>query len=802
MEDQLLDKLERDDTFCQFLKDDFDVKAYASQSLQAAVVSDLLIKLSAGIGTLDRELHQQVSTHHDDLLSQATGIETLESVLEMMHVRVQTLMSAVERLRTRLLEPFNKTAHHTIMLRNLQETCDMLRAIVRVMYLTKRLRVQVSGGAREITKAAQSLSELDHLMKSIDLSDVEVIEKDQMLIRQERKNVEYQAEQMLISGMEMQKQSHVATALQVFYNLGLLLPTIEKCIQTNEDMLRKSAHDAFNMTALSQQHALGLGGPRGKSAPGRAALPSIGSTPEFRATLWNNMEKLADQIQRTCQHVMHLQLVLAKKKDPVTHMCFMDELEKLGGGLILKRFWENVSGILKTEFSKTANESTHIRQAFEGQFPKLLYIFRDLWQRLQNFGAPSSASDEYDKKRVTFEVEAVLRGTLVDFESAYLSQSLSRLFDPVNIMFASTDNTLPLTKDVDIIARNISSELNAAAIDAELHRTVAKNVVKMIKLFAVKCEQMVCTNGEASQVIGPPTTGQTRNAHLINLLAYFKQQVSQVINNLGSSASFEMVQIIHPSLDGISLLMHSAAGPFLKSITEAVEAIILTIHNEDYSMSVQGEGDHVSCSLYMKELKDFLTRVKSQYLSLFECPHFVTTSIPPVMLRTVDFMIRHISLVRPLGGGGKKKLAADLTEVEKVLTNLCSVNNDLGRAFRALRSFRSLLFQTPEHISQSPSVGEAIPYSIAIHVLFSKVPSNEGLRSPHQVTGWSISRYSQWLDEHPQENARLTFLQGTLDAYARDVKQQKRKEYATVYPIMVQLLKKGLHQTSSINKGH
>lgn len=41
-----------------------------------------------------------------------------------------------------------------------QATCDLLRRIVRIQRLTKRLHVQLQGGVRELTKAAQSLSEL------------------------------------------------------------------------------------------------------------------------------------------------------------------------------------------------------------------------------------------------------------------------------------------------------------------------------------------------------------------------------------------------------------------------------------------------------------------------------------------------------------------------------------------------------------------------------------------------------------------------------------------------------------------
>ena len=41
-----------------------------------------------------------------------------------------------------------------------QEACDLLRRVIRITYLSKRLQTQINGGAREITKAAQSLNEL------------------------------------------------------------------------------------------------------------------------------------------------------------------------------------------------------------------------------------------------------------------------------------------------------------------------------------------------------------------------------------------------------------------------------------------------------------------------------------------------------------------------------------------------------------------------------------------------------------------------------------------------------------------
>lgn len=104
-------------------------------------------------------------------------------------------------------------------------------------------------------------------------------------------------------------------------------------------------------------------------------LPTPGNTAAFRAALWTNLEKLMDQICAACRQVcgylrpltdctarvlnntlktkteavcrtdelsmkfsllhifqvQHLQKVLMKKRDPVTHVCFIDEIIKVGG---------------------------------------------------------------------------------------------------------------------------------------------------------------------------------------------------------------------------------------------------------------------------------------------------------------------------------------------------------------------------------------------------------------------------------------------------------------------------------------
>lgn len=65
------------------------------------------------------------------------------------------------------------------------------------------------------------------------------------------------------------------------------------------------------------------------SNPGRTTMPSIGNTPQFRALLWTNIEKILDLLYNYVAQLSNLTKVLSKKKDPITHGSFIDELVKV-----------------------------------------------------------------------------------------------------------------------------------------------------------------------------------------------------------------------------------------------------------------------------------------------------------------------------------------------------------------------------------------------------------------------------------------------------------------------------------------
>uniref|UniRef100_A0A8B9GNK2 Conserved oligomeric Golgi complex subunit 5 n=1 Tax=Astyanax mexicanus TaxID=7994 RepID=A0A8B9GNK2_ASTMX len=748
----------------EFLKQEFDVKTYTARAIHHAVIAEQLAKLAQGISQLDRELHCQVVARHEDLLAHATGIESLEGT--------QYCLSST-------CSPV---------------ACDLLRRIIRILYLSKRLQVQLQGGSRELTKAAQSLNELDYLSQGVDLSGIDVIENDLLLISRVRLEVENQAKRILEQGMEIQNPSQVGTALQVFYNLGSLRETIISVVDGYKASVQESITSALDVKVLTQPANT-------RGAPGRAVIPIPGNTATFRAALWTNLEKLMDHICSACSQVQHLQKVLTKKRDPVTHVCFIDEIVKEGHPDILYIFWNSVTQMLSVELKKSTQASTFLKQALEGEYPKLLRLYNELWKRLQQYSAKiqvvpvgSGSGLEFDSTVTENDIqdlftntkqdpEKSLKESLQPYEAAYLSKSLSRLFDPINLVFPQGGYSPPASDEMDSIIKTIASELNVALVDSGLTVAVAKNVAKTVQLFCVKSEQLLCTQGDASQVIGPLTEGQRRNVAVVNSLYQLQQAVSKVISALSIPVDAEQ---------SLTALMDSAVQPLLMSVTDSVEAILITMHQEDFS-GRSGQQPDMPCSLYMRELQGFVTRVMNDYFRPLQCLDFLYDRTEGVAQRAITLFIRHACLLRPLGEGGKMRLAADFAQMELAIAPFCRRVSDLGKVYRLLRSFRPLLFQTSEKISSSQAVGDLIPYSTILHFLFTRAPAE--LKSPHQRAEWSVARYSQWLDDHPSEKDRLVLIRGALEAYVQSVRARQGKNFAPVYPVMLHLLQKATSGT-------
>lgn len=58
--------------------------------------------------------------------------------------------------------------------------------------------------------------------------------------------------------------------------------------------------------------------------------PTNVTAPQYAAALWSSLEALVEEMSSCCVKVYALENVLKLKKDPMTHVVFLDEAMKVG----------------------------------------------------------------------------------------------------------------------------------------------------------------------------------------------------------------------------------------------------------------------------------------------------------------------------------------------------------------------------------------------------------------------------------------------------------------------------------------
>lgn len=424
-----------------FVREDFDVKTFTSAILKTQQLTEHLSKLAVSVNVLDKEIKEQVNEHHEDLLHQAINIETLEEMLDMVQTRIASLKGTSERLRLKIITPYNELNLRIRQLSRLQAACDTLRRIKGILHHSARLRTHMQAGVKDIVKSAQCLNELEFLMRDFDAQGIEMIERDVHFLHKSRHEVEEQAQLILEKSLSHQDPTQIGTSLQVFYSLGVLAPKLAHVINLNEKNFQKRLTELLDTTNLTLQSTTGnssstLGSSASMSQfPGRSNMPNVGSMSQFRANLWANVEKIMDAMFDACAQTTQLQQILEKKKDMLTNLYYVDEIDfkallKHGKMYLVEESrqrqafhvdendlgrqestkvlsYESICAVLNPtalnskrsieflyeqwrQFTSTlnacllsaCNQSNYIKQTFQNEYPKLLKLQNDLWLRL------------------------------------------------------------------------------------------------------------------------------------------------------------------------------------------------------------------------------------------------------------------------------------------------------------------------------------------------------------------------------------------------------------------------------------
>ncbi|CAH0399594.1 unnamed protein product [Chilo suppressalis] len=732
-------EIENDEFYSKFL--DETIKPISGETIS---VTDQVTKLALGIEKLGKSLERQVLAKHNDLLTQASHITDLETTLESVQNQVQNLLKGAEKLKDRIHIPYYALENQTLMLERVQTTCNLLRHSAKIISLWNKLQSVGDYPAKE----AIILFELNELISDYDFKDIILLEEVLKKVEHRRKELLTNSTAALQSSLLNGDKAKLLQCFKVFHNLQSTDEQIKDTIQSILNELQREIATALNVQMVSIEVKKSSSG---RIAPGKA---NIMNAQDFKIKLWDNIEKLFKvEIYNGCTKVIMLQNAI-------------NELHAIGNfRSITKNFWSNLLIIFSTELEKSPQ---NVNQSIEIDYPKLLKCFNDLLSKL---------------KCKDLEMN---RSSMTKWENSFLSKSLGKLLEPVRTMWHLSQ--VPSMDQIDNAVRVIAEALSISLGDKQLSISLANSVAKSIKQMNMEGEQRLSMDSDVAQIIESPTSSQQKNADLCNSLYYFSSQIKRVLVNMNTILPPESIQIVQNSLKDITSF--PVLQLFAESIKNSLYIILMTMHDEpDLVRADDPTGKSLSCSPYMKELQQFVSRCKDIYLSMYQEKSALNECCLNIAIACIERFTQHVCNARPLSKFGRVKLQIDCKHLETALSPLVNDMSELGDHYRHLKALHLLLEKTPQEVAKSQSEGACLPYSFVMMFLFSH--AGPQLLAPHTCAGWNIQKLMQWLDTHKNERERLEFVAGALQRYQNHVRQNQITTYDEVYPVLIQLLEEG-----------
>eukprot|EP00879_Flechtneria_rotunda_P024949 GHRR01026476.1.p1 GENE.GHRR01026476.1~~GHRR01026476.1.p1 ORF type:complete len:481 (+),score=194.62 GHRR01026476.1:205-1647(+) len=439
--------------FQPFLEPDFNAAVFTSQVLAASRTSAQVQaeELKQGVRQLEQALSNHVLAHHQELLQHARKLSDTEHSLQDVVLSVSSLQASVKRIHAEIEGPYQQVKAKTRQLQNINTTVETLRHLIHRLKLVQKLKQQLSAAPAllDLAKAAKVLTDIHAINKEVDLSGIEAAAADQESLQAAEAQIHDQAQAFLIDGMESLSQAKVGSALQVFFNLEQLQQAVDGLLAQHLLELDRSFKQALDSRHLNMSSAAATAGmAAGAAGPGGAkglTVPAPGAAASWQERLWQSLRGSCDCIANGALAVWHLQRVVAKKRDPLTHVLFLDMLCPQGQPLLTDKYWREALRVVGDAFSAAARPSKggFVRDALTANYPKLVGLLEAAFNRVTNEsrlkGVPPAAGPD--------QMPALLDAS-GPFRDAYLAAALGRMQEVAGQAFQGSSRALPSPADV------------------------------------------------------------------------------------------------------------------------------------------------------------------------------------------------------------------------------------------------------------------------------------------------------------------------------------------------------------------
>ncbi|KRZ78818.1 Conserved oligomeric Golgi complex subunit 5 [Trichinella papuae] len=721
------------------------------------------LELSRKKEAVEEKLRNVISKKYDALCLQAVSMNGLENVVNVCCNSLLDLRGKFTECGEEIAVVHGELQKLTDKQTALTSAIQLMRDLINLLMIFERL-----DNEEDIVERSSMLKDALRLENNTDLQKLEILQNSLQKLPNLRAEMIEKSEQLFQIGLKEKDAFSICSALMTFKNLDI----VEGEVQQYCDSLVNDLNTALDKVSLKVTPA--EDDCKTRHTPGTVLFPSL-SVSAVQSNLWSNLEYLFQVFQHLNSDAQFLLTVKGTNLRTASAGQFVKELCHR----LVFTLCDRLAQILRMKLTS----DTVLLHALRDDCPRFVQCLNSTFAITINGDGTITT-----KSNAPY---AIIRNAFASLEIAYNSFSLNRLLESVHKVFQSeiySNNHLAI-----FVMQIIDQIIEHSCVDVQLLQQAWISVSKAVNLFAAKCERSIRADSLATQVIDSPNHVQIRNCELVNNMNHLNNALRRILGKDTSKNASVIANIMQDSLCHLNTVMEQTIRPLCQSVESAIAAILNTMHQEDFNGLIHRKK---SASLYMRELQTFLARMNKDYLSPYECTDLMNNFRKQLAVKTCDQFLLHVSLLRIQDDDHRLMLVADFAELEFALTPLCCNLNSLGLSYQRLQCFRPLLLKKPDEVIKLRSEWQDIlPASSILHLLISM--SHSDLPSPNDSMRWTVCRYVEWLETHPDEMDRLLFLSGSLEAYAKSTVAADKAEYVPTYPLIVDLLHEFLGDISS-----
>ncbi|GAA94364.1 uncharacterized protein L969DRAFT_89964 [Mixia osmundae IAM 14324] len=788
-----------------FLGDRFDANAYAAAILNgqpyrssssalvdnppAAAAPDrqrqaredvtaALNRLNAGIDDLNRQIKDQVARHHDELLSQAARVTTVDESLRQVRQGLSEVEGGISRLQRKIQTPYEQLSAALDQLDRLRRASSLVRSTDRFLTLARRLDSLMSDWEAStssdipktlknerlqtlVPEAALSLTKLERLTNTTSDATIDEDEQQNVMtvrtvaqlsprIAESREKVVRQMEDMIQDGLANLDHAMLGAALQAAHNFGLMSTIVTTLIVDLSDAIASRIRNAFDVASMAKE-AGATDAPSGLSAApafvykSRARTePTPQNLAQFSQALWGRLQSLTDDMAGCCIKVYTLEKVMKYKQSPETQKTFLEEAMRTLEQRPTHTFWTTLSQMLERQSNEASSASGFVQQTLSASYPRLLRLMHTFLSTV------SLATDStYTSTQQTPETVLLIRALGV-FEVQYISKATTRMSEALSAAVAGGSRSPPGAREGLALARSLLNELDVARFDPLLVVSMAKAAGQIAENFTRRTESMTQRDPMSiTMTSNRINQAQSINVELTNALYHFYMPLNQALDQSLQSVK----QLLLTSVSRAQRQAQSTLGPLWQMLRQELRDYLSRLHDENFAKTaneVQAGGDP---SRPMTTVLEILTFSRDLLASL-RCDALRREWALDLARFTVRRFSVHIALLRPVNESGQLQIATDMTSLEFSVSQLLGESRlslgDLGQDFNDLRALRPLIFTPSEQLSTSETEGNLKELTLLLAMARSDVPL------PHSLSRTPISQFvDQYLQASSDDRAQL-----------------------------------------------